>query len=182
MRLAKHLLCVWACCGAAACAEEHEPAPAGDEAARDDVAVREDDDPEVPPTRATSAEDTRATPDPVASASPFASGASSPPSVPPPSDDAGLLCATRGFDPSRSDNSVSLTGPCALRGDWVDLPNADHLRVIVGGVRRASARASDGFRVEADHLTITLLGAACEEVQAGAAVTLEFLCAWSPLY
>ena len=149
MRLAKHLLCVWLCCSAVACAEEHERAP-GDETARqpgastsrDDVAAREDDDPN--------------------------SGA--------------VLCATRAFDPSRSDNSASLTGPCSLRGEWVDLPNPDYLRVIVAGARRASAQASDGFHIEADRLTITLLGAACEEVQAGAVVTLEFLCAWSPLY
>ena len=156
---------------------DHAEPASGTNASRDDVAALEADGSDVPPTP----DATRATPEPTTPASPFVSGASGGSSLPPPDDDAGLLCAIRSFDPSRRDNTVSLIEPCSFRGDWRDQSSPIYLRVIVGGVRRAAGEPSDGYRFEADRHTLTLLGAACEEVQAGAPVTLEFLCEWLPL-
>lgn len=70
---------------------------------------------------------------------------------------------------------------CAYR---LPTPATDPRNVLVrvGGRGRNLDQAADGFRIEPDKRTITLLGKACEEVQAGAIFAVEVTCAPVPLF
>jgi hypothetical protein len=64
------------------------------------------------------------------------------------------------------------------------MPASDTRNVLVrvGGRGRNLDNAADGFRIEKDKRTITLLGKACEEVQAGAIFAVEVTCEPVPLF
>lgn len=63
-------------------------------------------------------------------------------------------------------------------------PASDTRNVLVrvGGRGRNLDDTTDGFRIEKDKRTITLLGKACEEVQAGATFAVEVTCEPVPLF
>ena len=105
----------------------------------------------------------------------------------PPAEDLIDLCPSRTFSPSGLQALVAGAGTCSFVTDWppikdpkfVNLYVGDQLRPIL--LVRDMLPVSDGWRLESDGRTVTLLGAACADAQAGAMITLEAACDWGIL-
>lgn len=180
-----------AACILSACAEQHE-------ASRDDDSFGEPEPGQASADRPAARRDGGSSGVGAASASGVASGtgvvqrdagATGPIDVPSslPSADLIDVCPAKSFAPSRLQDLVSGAGRCSFLTDWPVVADPGFVNVYVGERVRPMLRAgetwpvSDGWRLEPDGRTFTLIGAACVDAQAGAAIKLEVACIWTIL-